>query len=160
MTQKKHAAILERLNNTAAIHTPGSWYHEDIPVLLDALESSEASVTLMKELLTDTEKRLHDRGMCAVIAEQDRDRWKAEAEAQSNERHTLKAYSDIYIAEREYWKSRAETLEREIYGDCTYCTHNGCKTPGGQYMPCACINGNAWQFDESCFVAEKNGDNP
>lgn len=55
-------------------------------------------------------------------------------------------------AERDRHKARAGALERIVHGDCTYCTRAGCKTPGGQYAPCACINGNAWQFDEAWYA--------
>lgn len=51
--------------------------------------------------------------------------------------------------ESDRWKARAEALERAMLGDCTYCTHMTCK------MPCACIRGSGWQFDESRFATTK-----
>lgn len=50
--------------------------------------------------------------------------------------------------------AQVEVFQRVLRkdGDCFYCTGTGCKTPGGQHKPCACINGSGWQFDYKRFV--------
>ena len=63
--------------------------------------------------------------------------------------HIQKVESD-----RDYWKNRAEALERAVQGDCGVCENAGeCEK-----YPCYCINGNAWKFDMEHHYRMKAGE--
>lgn len=53
--------------------------------------------------------------------------------------------------ERDSLKARCNALERAIFSieeHCSLCTKSACR------MPCGCINGNAWEFDQAQFTKE------
>lgn len=151
LTSAQKAAIQRRLKNTIPIETPGTWYHEDVPALLEALDEADEHASGMFQEANEESARLRS----------DRDYWKAHAEQMEKERDEVAQQLDycfkveladaLQLAEKA--EARAEALERALRCSCEFCV-SWCRTIDCEYaLDGSCRSKSKWQFDIDRFMA-------